>query len=544
MKRFILSLLMAIVICTAGGALMFSEAHADRAVRFFESLKHTDGQFYGKPFELLPWERKIIRDVYGTLNEDGTRQYKFVYIEIPKKNGKSELAAGAALYHTFADGEMNGEIYGCAADRKQALTVYKAAKRMVQIAPALMKRARIVDSHKTITDKVSGSVYEVLSAEAFTKHGFKTSACVFDELHAQPNRDLWDVMTFEAGAARRQPIWWVITTAGDDPDRVSIGWEQHDYAMQVLADPNYDPRWYVVIYNYDGDDIYNEENWYKANPSLGTAKSLQSMRDAAYTAKNNPANERLFRWLDLNQWITTKLTTWLPIDLYDQTVGKWPRNNLVGKDCFIGMDLSSTTDLTALCGLFPPQGDQLDWRVIWDPFIPKENMEDRIKNDHVPYDQWEKNKWITATPGNVVDYTEVKKRILSWKTLYNVKELPCDRTFAAMLIQEVEKEGITCVDVPGTFAAMTGPINQVEQLLKKGKMTHENNPVARWCFGNTSVAKNGNEQVKFVKEHRGKSVIRTKRIDTTVAMVIAMARAQFYKGTVDLSAEIINGGIF
>jgi len=545
-KLFLPIMLVMLILCT-GGALMFSEAHADRAVRFFESLKHTKGKFHGQPFTLLPWERKIIRDVYGTLKEDGTRQYKTVYLEVPKKNGKSEIAAGAALYHTFADGEMNGEIYGCAADRSQASLVYNVAKDMILQAPALMKRARITESRKEIEDIRSGSIYKVESAEAYTKHGLNVSCCIFDELHAQPNRDLWDVMTSGSGDAREQPIWWVITTAGDDPDRVSIGWEIHDYAMELLAGEKVDTTWYVAVFNYEGEDIYNEANWYQANPSLDHTISIGAFREAAVKAKNKPADERLFRWLRLNQWITTKLTTWLPIDLFDQTEGEWSRDDLAGKDCFLGMDLSSTTDLTTLCGVFPPQGNQLDWRVIWDPFIPQENMEDRIKNDHVPYDQWLKNKWITATPGNVVDYTEVKKRILeSWKTLYNIKEVPLDRTFAAMLIQELEQEGLTCVDVPQTFAAMTGPINQVEQLLKNKKMTHEKNLVARWCFGNASVAKNGNEQVKFVKEHKGKSVIRTKRIDTTVAWAIAVARAQFYKGSVDLSAVILSedGGIF
>ena len=519
---------------------MFSEAHANRAVAFFESLKHTDGQFYGQPFTLLPWEKKIIRDVYGTLKDDGTRQYKYIYLEIPKKNGKSALVSGAALYHTFADGERNGEIYGCAADKKQALIVYKTAKLMTEMVPALAKRAKIKDSLKKIEDKVSGSVYEVLSAEAFTKHGFKVSACLFDELHAQPNRDLWDIMTFEAGSTRRQPIWWIITTAGDDPDRVSIGWEQHEYAMKVLNGEIIDPTWYVVVYNYEGEDIYNEANWFKANPSLGVAKSIESMREAATGAKNKPANERLFRWLDLNQWITTKLSSWLPIDLFDQTVGKWNRNSLAGKDCFVGMDLSSTTDLTALCAVFPPQGTQLDWRIIWDALIPRDNMQERIDKDHVPYDKWEKEGFLTVTDGNVVDYTKMRDRVLTWKTLYNVKEVPLDRAFATMLVQELEQEGMTCVDVPQTFVSLTGPMNLVETLLKTGKMTHENNQVARWCFGNTSIAKNGNEQIKFVKEHKGKSVVRTKRIDTTAAWIDAMARAQFYKGNIDLSAQILS----
>lgn len=554
MKRWLLACGLLIIMLSMGGSAMFDEARAQRAVAFFENLKHTDGQFFNQPFKLLDWEKNIVRDVYGTIKEDGTRQYKYIYIEIPKKNGKSELAAGAALYHLFADGEMKGEIYGCAVDKGQAGIVYQVARDMIDLVPALDKRARVVDSTRKITDKVSGSVYQVLSADAFRKHGFKVSACIFDELHAQPNRSLWDVMTFESGASRRQPIWWIITTAGEDPDRVSIGWEEHEYAMKILSGEIIDPTWYVVIYNYDGNDIFNEANWFKANPSLGPVKSLDSMREAAATAKNKPANERLFRWLDLNQWITTKLTTWQPINLFDSTIGDWTRADLAGRDCFIGMDLSTTTDLSALCGIFPPQGDQLDWRVIWDPFIPEANMQERIKNDHVPYDAWQKAGHLTATPGDIIDYTEIHKRILNWKILYNVKEIDADRAFATMLLQVFEQDGLVCVDVPQTFVVLTDALNQTEVLLKgkppaedvkaitgnllTGRMTHENNQVARWCFGNTSIATNGQGFIKYVKEHKGKSVVRTKRIDTTAAWITGMARARFYKGTVDISAQI------
>jgi phage terminase large subunit-like protein len=183
----------------------------------------------------------------------------------------------------------------------------------------------------------------------------------------------------------------------------------------------------------------------------------------------------------------------------------------------------------------------LDWRVIWDPFIPKDGMIERINKDHVPYDQWEKGHWITATDGNVIDYTEIEKRILLWKDLYNVQEVPADRAFATMLVQRLEQAGLTVVDVPQTFVSLTDPMNSVETLLKTGAMTHETSPVARWCFGNTSIAKNGNEQIKYVKEHRGKSLVRTKRIDTTAAWVIAMARARFYVGKIDLNAKILSG---
>jgi phage terminase large subunit-like protein len=535
MKRVIYLLL---IVCVVGCA-MYSDARAQRAVKFFESLKHTKGKFGGEPFVLLPWQKQIIQDVYGTVTDRGLRTIKTVYLEIPKKNGKSELAAGAGLFHTFADGERNGEVYGCAADRSQASIVFDVAVDMIDQLPALKKRTKLQLSHKRLIDTVSGSFYQVLSAEAFTKHGLNVSACIFDELHAQPGRELWDVMTFGAGDARAQPIWWVITTAGDDPDRVSICWEQHEYAAKILAGDVVDPTWYPVIYSYDGDDIYKEENWIKANPSLGETIQIESVREAAAKAKEKPAEERLFRWLRLNQWPTYKLTGWLPIDLFDATVGEWNRTEMLGRDCYMGMDLSSTTDLTAICLLFPPQGEQRDWRAIWECWIPEEGMKDRIQKDRVPYDQWVRGNWITATPGDVVDYTKVEERILELSKLYNVLEICSDRAFAAMLLQRIEQAGLTCVDIPQTFMSLTDPINQVEVLLKEKKISHEANPVARWCFGNTSVAKNGNGQIKFVKEHKGKSVVRTKRIDLTAAWVDAMARARFYSNP-DMSAAILS----
>lgn len=541
MKRVILVFILIIFLITQlGTAVMFNDLKAQRAVKFFEGLKHTKGKFFGEPFTLMPWEKTIIQDVYGTVNDSGFRSIKYVYLEVPKKNGKSEIAAGAGLYHLFADGEINGEVYGCAADRSQASIVFDVAVDMIDQVPALKKRAKLTISKKRITDRVSGTFYQVLSAEAYTKHGLNLSACIFDELHAQPNRDLWDVMTFGAGDARTQPLWWIITTAGDDPDRMSIGWEQHEYALKLLSGDYTDPTWYPVIYGYDGDDIYNEENWKAANPSLGVTISLESIREAAEKAKVKPADERLFRWLRLNQWVTTKLTTWQPLELFEQTVGNWTRDDLLGKDCYIGIDLSSTTDLTAAALIFPPQGEQMDWRVIWQAWIPEDGMQDRINTDHVKYDEWARDGWIIPTPGNVVDYNLVEAFLLECKQKYRVIELPADRAFATMLLQRLENEGMTCVDVPQTYAVLTDPMNQVEVLLKTGKMTHEANPVASWCFGNTSIAKNGNGMIKYVKEHRGKSVVHTKRIDLVAAWITGMSRARFYNSNIDLSAAILD----
>lgn len=514
--------------------MFFDEKKANWAIQFIEMLKHT-GDFHGVPFKLLPWERQIVWDVYGTMNERKVRQYRFPYLEAPKKNGKTELVAAIGCLHLFDKTEPQGQVFGCAGDRSQAALVFNAAVEMIEQDPVLIKRVKITDSSKLITNKIVDTTYKVVSSEAYTKHGLNVSACIFDELHVQPNRDLWDVMTKGSGLARRQPIWWVITTAGDDPDRVSIGWEVHEKAKKILkarqaGDVKGDnPTWYPVIYSYQGEDIYNEANWEKANPSLGVTIQVHDLRDLALDAQQNPADERTFRWLNLNQWITTKLSGWLPIDLFDATIGNWTRADLAGKLCYLGLDLSTTTDLSALAAVFPPQEGFEDWRVIWECWIPADNMRERIRVDHVPYDIWAADGWLTPTEGAQIDYTVIEEKIQEYRQLYKVQELDADNSFATMLLQRLAQDRLTCVDIPQKYETLTDPIQITEVLLRSKKLTHEANLVARWCFGNTSIAKNGNAQIKFVKEHKGKSLDRTKRIDLTVALVCAMARAKFYK---------------
>lgn len=528
---------------------MFDEELADRAVRFIELMKLT-GDFHGQPFELVPWQKQIVWDVYGTLNVRGVRQYRYVYVECAKKNAKSQLTAGVGNKHLFDKHEPNGQIFLVAGDRNQAETqLYNPLVEMIEQDKSLLKRVRITDSKKMITNRETGTVLKVISAEAYTKHGLNVSCCIFDELHAQPSRELWDVMIKGAGLARRQPIWWVITTAGDDPDRKSIAWEVHEKAESILkareaGNSSRDlPTWYPVIYAYNGEDIYNEENWKLANPSLGVTLQIEDLRELAAEAKLHPADERLFRWLNLNQWVTTKLSSWLPLDLFDSTAGEWSRTDLLGKDCYLGIDLSTTTDLSAMCLVFPPQDGFDDWRVIWDCWIPEMNMQERIREDHVPYDQWAAQGWIQPTEGDQIDYTVIEERIQEARKLYNVLELDGDKTFAAMLWQRLDQDDLTCVDIPQQYATLTDPMNYLETLLRKRMrtedengheiatpvLTHEAHPVARWCFGNTSISKNGNAQIKMVKQHKGRGLDRTKRIDLTVAWVCAMARARFYE---------------
>jgi phage terminase large subunit-like protein len=491
-------------------------------IEFIQMLKAVD-DFYGQPFKLLDWQYQVLWDVYGTVKDDGYRQYRYAYLEIPKKNGKTSLIAAIALYHLVCDGP-GGQIYCCAADRGQAELVYKAALGMIEQEPEFDGVLKVLDSRKEIKNKHTGTTLKVLSAEAYTKHGINPTVVIFDELHAQPNRDLWDVMTFGAGAARKEPIWWVITTAGDDPDRKSIGWEIHEQATKIAAGELNDPYWYVKIYSAPEDaDIFDEATWYQANPSLGHTISIESVRQEALAARNSESAERLFRWLRLNQWVSLKRTGWLPLSLWDQTVGKWDLSELVGKKCYVGLDLSSTTDITAAVYLFPPQEGIPDWRFIHEAWIPEDNMRERVQRDKVPYDRWVNSKHLYATPGNVVDYDFVEARLVAASKQYDLRTVGADQWNSRMLTQRLMRQGIDVVEIGQDMKNMSPAMKLIEQLLKRGLMTHEANPVARWCWGNVVVAVDGNENIKPMK-NKSKD-----RIDLTVALIDAMATAMLFE---------------
>jgi phage terminase large subunit-like protein len=498
--------------------MVHDKSRALDVIEFIQMLHHT-GDFYGKLFRLLDWEHQIISDVYGTVNEKGYRQYQYAYLEIPKKNGKTELTAGLASYHLFND-PPSGQIYCCAAEKEQAALVYQAAKCMIEQDKALTKMVDIIDSKKMIVNKRTGTFIKVLSAEAYSKHGINPTVVIFDELHAQQSRDLWDTMTFGAGAARKEPLWWVITTAGEDPDRLSIGWEVHEYARKVLEGEIEDPIWYAKMYGAkEDDDIYDEEVWYRVNPSLGCTIEIEKVRQEAIGARNDLGKERLFRWLRLNQWISVKKLGWLPLTLWDSCNGEWNISDLIGKKCYAGLDLSSTTDLTGLVLLFPPQKGFTDWRFICEAWIPDNKMKERQERDNVPYERWVQEHHLNVTPGDAVDYEIVEGRIITLSKLYKFESLNADPWNSHMLTQRLSKEGLNVIEIPQNMKNMSPAMKEVERLLRTHQMTHDKNPVARWCFGNVNIAIDGNENIKPMKNKS------RDRIDITVALINAMSRA-------------------
>jgi hypothetical protein len=328
---------------------------ADYAVAFIEALSHTKGSWAGKPFELIDWQEQIVRDLFGILKPNGYRQFNTAYIEIPKKMGKSELAAAIALLLTCGDGEERAEVYGCAADRQQASIVFEVAADMVRMCPALNKRVKLLASTKRLVYLPTNSFYQVLSAEAYSKHGFNIHGVVFDELHTQPNRKLFDVMTKGSGDARTQPLYFLITTAGTDTQ--SICYETHQKAVDIIEGRKYDPTFYPVIYGAKEEDDWTDPKvWKKANPSLGITVSIDKVRAACESAKQNPAEENSFRQLRLNQWVKQSVR-WMPMAKWDACAFPVKPESLEGRVCYGGLDLSSTTDITAFVLVFPPEDE-------------------------------------------------------------------------------------------------------------------------------------------------------------------------------------------
>lgn len=532
---------------------MFDAKRADYVCAFLELLAFGSGDWKGKPFRLQDWQREPIREFYGNVTTEAEENRKFrifqyLYLEIPKKNGKTEVAAGLGLYHLLGDGEKNPQVYICAADKDNATICYNAMCGMLDARPWLDRKVNRIPSKRRIELLDGSGFVQVLSAEAYSKHGYNASCVIFDELHAQPNRDLWDVMTFGAGSARLQPVWIVLTTAGDDPDRHSIGWEIHEQCRRILAaragtgpieDDN--PIWLPVMYGMPDDpeeiekiDIYDESVWKRCNPSIGVTIPLRVIRQEAMEAKKSEAKERLFRWLRLNQWIATKAVGWLPLTLYDRTQWHVPkleetlkgialrkamRQLLRGKKCYGGLDLAATTDLAALVLEFPPQPGLEHWVVLTHAWRPREGVIDAEKRDHVPYRDWERAGYITLCDGDMNDFDQIKDAIREAARLYKLQILGVDPYLSREITGTLMKEGINVLEIRQNMTEMSPAMKDIERKLRGGEMKHDHNTASRWCFGNVRCAVDGNENMKPMKN---KSI---GRIDITVAWIISHAAA-------------------
>ena len=410
-----------------------------------------------------------------------------------------------------------GEVYGCAADRQQASIVFEVAADMVRMCPALNKRVKILASQKRIVYQSTNSFYQVLSAEAYSKHGFNIHGVVFDELHTQPNRKLFDVMTKGSGDARTQPLYFLITTAGTDTN--SICYETHQKAKDIIEGRKIDPTFYPVIYGAEETDDWTDPKvWKKANPSLGITVSIDKVQAACDSAKQNPGEENAFRQLRLNQWVK-QAVRWMPMDKWDACNFHVNEDDLEGRVCYGGLDLSSTTDITAFVLVFPPMDEDDKFAILPYFWIPEDTLELRVRRDHVPYDIWERQGFLQTTEGNVVHYGYIEKFIEQLGERFNIREIAFDRWGAVQMVQNLEGMEFTVVPFGQGFKDMSPPTKELMKLTLEQKLAHGGHPVLRWMMDNIFIRTDPAGNIKADKEKS------TEKIDGAIATIIGLDRA-------------------
>lgn len=499
----------------------FDQEAADLAVYFFETyLTHEKGEYAGKPFLLQPWQKTIVSDIYGwKRKKDGSRRYREVFIFVPRKNGKTFTSAGFASYGLFADKEEGAEIYSAAADREQARILFDACKGMIERNKKLSELASIYRS--SIVYEKRRSSYKVISADAHTKHGFNSHLILFDELHAQKDRELYDVLSTSVGA-RKQPLIITITTAGFD--KKTICYERYDNAKKVTEGSLDDPYFYPVIYEAsEADDWKDPKTWAKANPNLGVSISMEYLESECKKAQEIPAYENTFKRLHLNIW-TEQETRYLPMD-------KWRTcadpsitiDYLKTLPAYGGLDLSATTDLTAFVLVFRDvvKDKFIAWPYFW---VPEETVIRKTRKDKIPYELWVKEGLIRTTPGAAVDQTFVVHDINELRKIFNIVEIATDPWNAQRPVEDLKNAGANVFMFRQGFPSMTGPTKDLLTLLLVNKFSHSDNAVLTWQASNLAVELDPAGNVKPSKS-RSKE-----KIDGIVALIMALSGASMKKG--------------
>lgn len=521
---------------------MFSAVRADYAVEYFERvLRHTKGRWADQPFRLADWQvEQVIRPLFGELRDDRLRRYRYCFVGVPRKQGKSTLGAGLATLLLCADGEHGAEVYSAAADRRQASIVFEQAREMVLGSPDLSRR--LTCYRHSILDPPSRSSYRVLSSDAPLAHGLNAHGVIFDELHTQRGRHLWDALTTSQGS-REQPIVLAITTAGYD--RHSICWEVWQHAVAVLEERVEDDAFLPVIYAAESSaDWLSEETWRRANPSLGVTISIEYLREEAERARHLPGRQNAFRQLHLDQW-TEQAERWIDLAAWDACAGEFSWRELRephrwrGRVAYAGLDLAQTRDLSALV-LYITSDDGPAWLVpyLW---VDEETLRVRVQRDRAPYDVWQDQGILETTPGNVCDLDYIEQRIRELWDLpdLDLREIAYDRTFAGQLVQHLIAGGIVMIPHGQDHGAMAAPTSELERQILGGLdsppspgFVHGGHPALRWMAGNAAIRRDAQGRIRLDKERA------TERIDgmTAAAMAISRAMLRTPEATVGLTA--------
>lgn len=524
-----------VYIPATGGALVcaesgdhFCEPRSARTEAFFtELLVHTKGRWSRQRFILSPWQLDhIVRPLFGTVTWNGeagqyVRRYRICWIEVARKNGKSELLAGIALYLLCADDEESAEIYGAAGTRDQARKVFDVAARMVQLSPVLSARLEIKAYQKRIIDPKTASYYEVISADAGSNLGHNPHGVVFDEVLVQPNADLWDALRTGMGA-RSQPVMVAATTAGNDP--ASFAAVQSQEMTRVAADLGRAPHILVYQRTLSKDaDPWDETNWPQSNPALGDFLAVQALRDEAAEARNDPTRENAFRQFRLNQWVQ-QVTRWMPIHVWDACGGLIVEDQLVGLPCYGGLDLAAVSDLTSLCWFFPADAADSNGQqhsVIWRHFVPEQAVARLDDHTAGQFSIWARDGFVAVTEGDVVDYSVLHDQIEADSARFAPVTIGIDRwnSVATTNWLQANIPNVLPLLVSQSYAGMSAPLKEIMRLAKSQKLNHGGNPVARWCFDAVEVRQDPAENIKPVKPERVRS---GKRIDAVTAAAMAV----------------------
>ena len=496
--------------------LWWDERAAQLGAVFFErALRHSKGEWAGQPVMLEPWQQFIVGSLLGWKREDGSRRFRTGYVEVPRKNGKTLLAAGLGLFLTAADGEPGAEVYSAATTREQARLSHGEAVRMVKQSAALKRELRLFRDN--IHSERTFSKFEPLSSDHGTLDGLNVHGAICDELHAWPRRELWDVLE-TATSARRQPLMLAITTAGFD--RQSLCWQMHEYAGKVLDGLVEDDSFFGIIYGLDeGDSWEDEGSWWKANPNLGVSKSIDDLRRLAARAREMPAQLNAFLRLHLDVWTQSK-TRWMKPEVWAGcNLGAVEEAALAGRPCYGGLDLSTTTDISALVWVFPPEGEKEPYVVLPRFWVPEENMVLRSRNDRVPYEAWARAGLIAATPGSVIDYDFILEQVARDVAQFQVKEIAFDRWGATRLTTQMVDRGWTVVEFGQGFASMSAPMKELEKLALSRELNHGGNQVLAWMADNVMAS---TDPAGNIKPDKAKS---REKIDGVVALIMGLDRA-------------------
>ncbi len=494
--------------------LWFDEEAAQHVIDFCGFCSHFKGEWAGCHFEPEPWQQFLLWVLFGWMNEDGTRRFRTSYLEIARKNGKTFVGGAVGLYLCDPDGEPGAEIYTAATKRDQARLCHRDATQMVKASPLLRRRFNINKDNLHVEE--TASKFEPLGRDSDSTDGLNVHGAILDEIHAWKTRDLFDVIETATGA-RRQPLLFGITTAGFN--RQSLCFELHEYLQKILDGIIEDDSFFGLIFSMDeGDDWKDEKNWVKSNPNLGVSVKIDDLRRKAKKAQETPAALNAFLRLHLNIW-TQAETRWLDADKWRACSQVVDPAKLRGRRCYGGLDLSSTTDVSAWVKVFPPEREDEPYYVICNFFIPEDNMHERSRRDRVPYDAFVRQGYLATTPGTVIDYSFILDQIDRDAQDYDLMEVAFDRWGATKIIQELEELGLTVVQFGQGFASMSPPMKELETMILSQKIAHGGNPVLSWMADNV-VARQ--DPAGNIKPDKSKSV---EKIDGIVALIMGLDRA-------------------